>query len=262
MMTQAFVANKDLHSFSACLMYDEDYDTFTKKVESGDPAAKEKRTVAKTVSFGALYGSGPPNLARVLNVDFEKAAEIIDRFWSAYPSLKNAMTRYGDLANQYGYSNTVIGRRRYYTDALQKIKWIELDNNIHSIQKRLEDMKMLWFFEKNGPVTFDNINLAKKLLIKRLRGEISRQAGNHPIQGTAADMMKLAAILIRKDFIRKDIDAKIVGLIHDEIIVECIESSCEEVYKLIELRMKQALNRFCPNVPAAVEGKICKVWKK
>lgn len=261
-MLNAFIEGMDLHCFSATLMYDEDYTDFVKKIESGDKAAKEKRTAAKVVSFGSLYGSGPSSLAKNLNVDLDKAKDILDRFWGAYPSLKSAMTRYGDLAIKYGYSNTVLGRRRYYTDILNKIRLVEVETSPNGLQRKLQDAGMVWFFEKNGPVSYDNMGMAKKALISRYKGEIHRQAGNHHIQGTSADMTKLAAIMIRSELMKKNLSAKVVALIHDEIIVESAIEDVDESYKIVEDNMRKALNLFCPNVPAEVDGHVAASWKK
>ena len=261
-MLKAFIDGMDLHSFSVTLMYDENYADFVKKVEAGDREAKEKRTAAKVVSFGSLYGSGPSSLAKNLNIELEKAQDILDRFWAAYPSLKSAMNRYGELALKYGYSNTVLGRRRYYTDILEKMRWVEVETSPAGLQKKIEDAGMAWFFEKNGEVTYDNMAQAKKALMNRYKGEINRQAGNHHIQGTSADMTKLAAIYIRQELLSKKLDAQVVALIHDEIIVEAAVDVVDECYKIVEDNMKKALNLFCPNVPAAVDGHVSTTWKK
>lgn len=261
-MIQAFKEGKELHSYSATLMYGGTYEEFVKKVKAKDGLAVQQRGTAKTVSFGALYGSGAPNLARTLHIDLDKAKEILTRFWAAYPALENAMKRYGSIANAVGYSNTVLGRRRYYTDIIQKIKWIIAEENPDVIQRKVDELGMRWFTNKYGFVTFENIEHAKQSIIKKYQGDISRQAANHHIQGTSADMTKLAAINIRKDFLDKGMDARIVGLVHDEIIVECLLEEVEEGEAIVGNRMKEALNFFCPNVVAEADGKHSVNWKK
>lgn len=261
-MLQAFKQNKNLHCYSATLMYDEDYEEFYAKFKAGDPDAKAKRTEAKTVSFGALYGSGAPNLARVLNICIEKAKDILDRFWYVYTELKNSMTRYGEVANKIGYSNTILGRRRYYTHLLERIKWVKLDNSIASIEAKAREEGMEWLFEKEPTVTKENIHKFKEALIRKFSNNISRQAGNHVVQGSSADITKLASINIRKEFKNLQLDAKIVGLVHDEIIVECLDSIAEQCSSIVESKMKEAMLQFCPNIPPAVDGKIYKSWKK
>ena len=261
-MLNAFIEGKELHTYSATLMYGLDYDELVKRVRAGDPEAVDMRTVAKIVSFGSLYGSGAPNLAKTLHIIFKKAEEILSKFWSSYPKLGRAMVRYGELANDIGYSNTVLGRRRYYTDVLQKVKWVEYEQNPNAIEKMLRDLKIMWFFEKEGSVTLDNMWKAKKALQRKFIGEVSRAAGNHHVQGTSADMTKQASIDIRHEFLKRDIPGYLVGLVHDEVIVEIPVEHVEEGKEIVSTLMKAALNKFCPNVPAEVEGHCSTCWKK
>lgn len=260
-MRRAFSEGKELHNYSATLMYREDYDEFCNKVKEKDPESVEKRTIAKVVSFGCLYGSGPANLSRTLNIPFDRAKDVIARYWLAYPMLEKAMQRYGQLANKVGYSNTVLGRRRYYKDIQEKIRLINLEHNPESIQRRLEDHGMEWAL-KDGDITHENMWKAKKALIRRYEGDISRQAGNHHIQGTSADMTKLAAINIRKDLMTREIPGTIVGLVHDEVIVEVPDQYVDECRVIVIERMKKALNLFCPGIPAEVDGMCSNTWIK
>ena len=261
LMLQAFKQGKDLHSFSATLMYHEDYDTFVEQIKSGNKDAKRKRQEAKLVSFGSLYGSGPNNLANKLHTDLNEAKEVLDRYWVAYPELAQAMPRYSKIANQLGYSNTILGRRRFYTELMNYKKWARLETSVASIQSKVEDLGMDWLL-KDGPLTRENLEYVKFRLVSKYEGIIGRKAGNHHIQGTSADMMKLAAILMHRDFRHRRLDAKIVGLIHDEVIVEAKEEILHEAEQVVVERMKQAMLAFCPNVPAEVEGQISKCWRK
>lgn len=262
-MLSAFINNRNLHCYSAVLMYGGEYEDFYKRYKSGDETAKQQRTAAKTVSFGALYGSGAPNLSKTLNIPREHAQDIIDRFWGSYPDLKASMDRFGKFANKLGYSNTVLGRRRYYTDIIQRIRWVEVDFDPTSIEKKLVDEGMQWFLDKEEDgITRKNMDKAKGAIIRKYQGNINRQAANHHIQGTSADMTKLAAYQIYSELKNRNLDAHIVGLVHDEIIVETPNNNIEEVKEIVECKMKEALNFFCPNVPAAAEGKVQECWKK
>jgi DNA polymerase-1 len=261
LMIQAFNENKDLHSFSATLMYHEDYDQFAEAVEKGDKEAKDKRTAAKVVSFGSLYGSGASNLSKKLRVSMDDAKEIIQRYWSAYPELAKAMPRYGKLANQYGYSNTVLGRRRYYTNYIDQIRWVQAEPSCKSIDTKVRKLGMKWLVE-DGPVTPDNLGYVKKKIISKFQASINRESGNHHIQGTSADMMKLAAVALHRSFKEQDLPAVIVGLVHDEVIVEVKEEFLSSVQALVEDKMKASMLYFCPNVPAEVEGQISPCWVK
>lgn len=261
-MVKAFKENKNLHCYSATLMYNEEYEDFYRRYKAGEDGAIAKRTAAKTVSFGSLYGSGPSNLAKVLRITLERAKDILERFWLAYPEMKKAMNRYAAIANKVGYSNTVLGRRRYYTDIVDRIKWTYCEKSPSVLEVRAKEIGLEWLFEKDGMVTYENIEKFREAIMKKYKNDIGRQAGNHHVQGTSADMTKLAAINIWKEFKKQQLDANIVCLIHDEILVECKEEVAEVCRSIVETKMKDAMGFFCPNIPAAVEGKVSSVWSK
>jgi DNA polymerase-1 len=262
MMLQAFRENKDLHSFSATLMYHEDYDNFVHLLkEQRDQETKRKRQTAKVVSFASLYGSGPNNLAKKLRLTLDEGRDVLDRYWEAYPDLAEAMPRYGKFANKHGYSNTILGRRRYYHAIQEKMNHVRLDMNPASIERRVRDLGMHWLLE-DGPVTEDNMKGIKDRIISKFRGEINRQAGNHLIQGSAADATKLCAVNLHTEFKARKLNSVIAGLVHDEVIVEVPDEEITEVEPLVIEKMKEAQLAFCPNVPAEVEGEISPHWKK
>jgi len=84
-----------------------------------------------------------------------------------------------------------------------------------------------------------------------------RVALNMPIQGTAADIMKLAMIHVAKRLERDGLEAKLVLQVHDELIVECPESEAEQVKALLEEEMEQVIKL---DVPLEAEAKIGKTW--
>ena len=81
----------------------------------------------------------------------------------------------------------------------------------------------------------------------RLAGE--RIALNTPIQGTAADIMKIAMIKTQLELIKNNIDAKIVLQIHDELVLECAPEHAEEAKKILVHSMENAIKI---NVPLTV----------
>jgi DNA polymerase-1 len=79
-----------------------------------------------------------------------------------------------------------------------------------------------------------------------LRSFGERVALNMPIQGTAADIMKLAMIAVWKRLREEKPEAKLVLQVHDELIVECAESEAESVAKLLEEEMEQVVSLSVP----------------
>ncbi len=80
----------------------------------------------------------------------------------------------------------------------------------------------------------------------------ARAAMNTPIQGTAADIMKLAMIHVYQELKEKKMDAKLILQVHDELMIECRESQKEEVKEILKKSME---NVFCFKVP--LEAVLC-----
>jgi DNA polymerase I-like protein with 3'-5' exonuclease and polymerase domains len=81
---------------------------------------------------------------------------------------------------------------------------------------------------------------------------------NAPVQGTASDIMKTALALLNKKL--KGTKVKIVGTVHDEIIVE-VPEHCADIYRVVILEaMVDAWNQHIKDVPIAIEANICDSW--
>ena len=87
-----------------------------------------------------------------------------------------------------------------------------------------------------------------------IRNEAERLAINAPIQGSAADIIKMAMIRLSKKFKEKNLSSKIVLQIHDELLVEAPEGEVEEVKKLIKSEMESAILLEAPLVADVVAG--------
>ena len=89
-------------------------------------------------------------------------------------------------------------------------------------------------FERKRPIP----ELKASNFMRRAFGE--RVAMNAPIQGTAADIMKLAAINVYNELKRRKLDSKLILQIHDELLIEAKIDEVEEVKKILEDKMKHA----------------------
>jgi DNA polymerase-1 len=90
-----------------------------------------------------------------------------------------------------------------------------------------------------------------------LRSNAERQAINMPIQGTAADMIKVAMIKIHGDLKTKNLQSKMLLQVHDELVLEVLKKEETAVKELVEDNMKNALKL---NVPIEVEIGVGKNW--
>jgi DNA polymerase-1 len=120
--------------------------------------------------------------------------------------------------------------------------------NFPTINKWLEKTKE--FARKNGYTEtlagrrryLPNIN--NKNAVVRQRDE--RIAINMPVQGTAADMIKIAMIDIYEEFRKKKIKSKMILQVHDELVFDCEKSELETVKKIVQNKMKNALKLKAP----------------
>ena len=88
-----------------------------------------------------------------------------------------------------------------------------------------------------------------------LRSFGERVALNMPIQGTAADIMKLAMVAVEKRLKKELPEAKLVLQVHDELIVECPEDQAAAAAKLLEEEMEQVAHLSVPLTAEAHWGR-------
>lgn len=100
-LIEAFREGKDIH-----------YETSLKIF--GKELAKQKRGVAKSINFGLLYGMGSRKLSQTIHVSTKEAKEYIDSYFSSFPTVKEFLHQVGQRAQESGYSQTLLGRRRYF----------------------------------------------------------------------------------------------------------------------------------------------------
>lgn len=95
--------------------------------------------------------------------------------------------------------------------------------------------------------------LASKNYMVRQFGQ--RAAMNTPIQGTAADIMKIAMIKVYNELKKRNLKSKIVLQIHDEMLIETELSEKEEVYEILKQSMENAVQLSVPLKVEIEEGK-------
>ncbi|HZY56901.1 MAG TPA: DNA polymerase, partial [Rubrobacteraceae bacterium] len=92
------------------------------------------------------------------------------------------------------------------------------------------------------------------------RGAMRREAMNYPVQGTSADIAKLALGYIREEL--EGLDARLINCIHDEFVVECRQDLAEEVAEKTKAAMERAGAELLEKVPVEVEVAISREWRK
>lgn len=97
---------------------------------------------------------------------------------------------------------------------------------------------------------------------KKRMGEIERMAKNSPIQGTNADITKLALILLNREIEHKHYNVLLINQIHDEILTETTEEFAEEWKVIMSNIMTDAAKVVLKKVPMVVDCKVMDYWKK
>lgn len=109
-MKKAFIDGKDLHTYTASLVFN--------KPES--KVSKQERQIAKAVSFLIVYGGGAFNLSETMNIPKKRADKIIDQYAKIYPGIFKYMNKVNASILEDGYITTLFGRRRNLPDVRSK----------------------------------------------------------------------------------------------------------------------------------------------
>ena len=89
------------------------------------------------------------------------------------------------------------------------------------------------------------------------RGLAERNAVNAPIQGSAADIMKIAMINVHRRFAAEGIRSKVILQVHDELIVEAPDSEVDTVRRILQEEMEHVVHY---SVPLTTEVGTGKTW--
>ena len=93
-----------------------------------------------------------------------------------------------------------------------------------------------------------------------LKDSYSSKALNYPVQGTAAEGLKHALVLLDERLV--PLDSRIVCTVHDEIVVECPAGSVDAIKKLLHDTMIEGMKRVIPSVPVEVDVRVAPTWSE
>ncbi len=184
---------------------------------------KELRLHAKTVVFGIMYGRGAHSIAESLGIDAEEAQAIIDGFFRRFPGVPNYINKVSQQLNTTGEVHTLKGRPRRPVFA--------------TYPPPDEGDRAMWNFayademQRSGIEEYEDGDDYKTLNARR--GRAQRQAINATIQGTVAELINDALIALDQG------NWKIVGQVHDEIILDVPEEKVEEAMMVLEMLLTE-----------------------
>lgn len=280
-MQKAFKEGKDIYSTIAALAFNKTYEDCLEFRPDGttNKEGKERRTQAKSIVLGILYGRQIPSIGEQLGVSTQKAQEIYDKVLKAFPALKRFMDKSQTMARELGYVDTAWGRRRHLPDMqLSKYEFTpngkmqigfdplsfnkELNTEISTSLKKEYTNKLdkAYGFQKKNQIIQEASERGIK--IKDNGGFISqaeRQCVNARVQGSAADLTKIAMIKIDQDEELKALDFHLLIQVHDEVIGECPEENAIQVKERLQYVMAHAGDEML-DVPMKCDLTITKNW--
>ena len=280
-MYDTFMQGKDLYSEIASKAFNKPYDECREFDDDGNknpPEYKERRTQAKSILLGVLYGRGTASIGEQLHCTTEKAEMIKNSVFRGFPAIKKFEQDSLNFAYENGYVTTVCGRKRRLPDLMLdefEFKWIDapktddvLDFNSEvddAVPEELCDkywrrLKQARFGQKRK--IFEEANKKDGIWIIDNGAKISdatRQCVNSRIQGSAADLTKLAMIDLYKNQELRDLGFKLLIQVHDEIIGECPEENVERCSELLAQTMSKAAEKVL-EMPIKCDVEITKEW--
>lgn len=101
-MIEAFHKDADIHLETAKKIF-------------GEELAKQKRSVAKSINFGLIYGMGARKLSETLQISHQEAKTYIQNYFESFPTVKDFLKEQEEFILQKGYSLTLLGRMRKFS---------------------------------------------------------------------------------------------------------------------------------------------------
>ncbi len=191
-LIEAFTSGEDLHT------------TVASQVFGVDKSAvdAEMRRKIKAMSYGLAYGLSAFGLSQQLNIEAAEARGLMDTYFERFGGVRDYLRRVVDEARATGYTETMLGRRRYLPD-------LNSDN-------------------------------------RQRREMAERMALNAPIQGTAADIVKVAMLNVDRALTEAGLASRLLLQVHDEIVLELVPGERERVEEIVRREMASAVELRAP----------------
>ncbi|WP_432588751.1 DNA polymerase I [Streptomyces sp. HD1123-B1] len=191
-LIEAFTSGEDLHTTVASQV-------FGVAKSEVDPEVRRK---IKAMSYGLAYGLSAFGLSQQLGITPDEARRLMENFFERFGGVRDYLQRVVEEARATGYTETMLGRRRYLPD-----------------------------------LTSDN---------RQRREMAERMALNAPIQGTAADIVKIAMLKVDAALTKEELSSRMLLQVHDEIVLEVAPGERERVEELVRREMADAFQLRAP----------------
>ena len=185
-LIEAFRSGEDLHSYVGSRVFGVPTDEVTSAM----------RSKIKAMSYGLAYGLSSYGLSQQLSIEVSEASALMQDYFSRFGGVRDYLTGVVDVARATGYTQTILGRRRYLPD-----------------------------------LTSDH---------RQRREAAERMALNAPIQGSAADLIKVSMLGVDRELTRRGLASRMLLQVHDELVLEVAAGERDEVEQVVRAQMGSA----------------------
>lgn len=261
-MIETYQKGLDLYSMIAAVAFNTTYEECLEKRPNGELylEGKERRGQAKTIVLGICYGRQIPSIAEQLKCSVDEAQLIYDKVTKSFPGLLRAQDESAQMAHDKGYVETLWGRRRHLSvmmhdpyefrykdgcnpdfDPFDPDGSADTNELSEATKKKYIKDLMSLKYRRDKNEYIDGLK-AQGIEVTDYSYQISEQSRkclNARIQGSAADMSKLAMIAIDSDERLKKLGCYLLLMIHDEVICECPIECHKEAIQYIKEDMEK-----------------------
>jgi DNA polymerase-1 len=213
-LIKAYQNHEDVHRVTAQLLFEK------------EDITPQERNLGKTINFGVIYGMGAQKFSRESGFSVEESRRFIYKYHRQYARVFEYLETMKREAIAQGYVTTILGRRRYFnfvSESLQSLRAHPVDSiELNNLKMSFEDAQLL------------------------------RGAANAPIQGSSADIIKVAMVKIQ-DILRA-YQAKLLLQVHDELVFEVPPEEKSALEKEIKATMENAVSLKIPLVVEVRNG--------
>jgi DNA polymerase I len=206
-LIETYQNNEDVHRLTARLLLEK------------DDISSEERRLAKIINFGVIYGMGAQRFAREAGVRSSEAKLFIEKFNDRYSQVFAYLQQMQREAIGHGFVETILGRRRYFNFGSETLR-----------RMRGTDPS--------------KIDLTKIKTRDQYDAGLLRAAANAPIQGSSADIIKIAMVKLHE--LLTGYQARLLLQVHDELVFEMPTEEWQELQPQIKSAMESAVDLSVP----------------
>ena len=224
-----------------------------------DEVNSAQRRVAKAVNFGVIYGQSPFGLSKMLDIEQAEAAKFIDAYFNGYPGVEQFLREVLVQCRKQGYVTTILGRRRKI-EGVRDITLTKLGDPA-SRQRTLPERTAINTVIQGSAA--DLMKLAMLNIHRRLRGKPSPRPERRGSLGTTAGLSSSAAAVrgsldpAQRSFSHAAFCSRMLLQIHDELIFDVPPDELDAMQDLVRQEMANVLPL---SVPLKVDLKTGRNW--